>query len=259
MNQPGMKRFDGAVAVVTGGARGQGAAEATGLAAEGALVVIADILDSEGEALAKAIGPAAIYRHLDVTDEQAWMDLIGYCRSEYGRLDVLVNNAGIVIFTPLCETSGADFDKVMRVNLHGCFLGIRYAAPLMAESGGGAIVNTSSIAGIRGNRNSASYSSSKWAVRGLTRSAAVDLASMKIRVNAVLPGVIDTPMVRGPGVSDEELEAEWQPRLLTPHLGTPADVTDAVLFLASEQARFITGTDLVIDGGMTVPIRPVLT
>jgi 3alpha(or 20beta)-hydroxysteroid dehydrogenase len=253
-----MKRFDGAVAIVTGGARGQGAAEASGFAAEGAQVVIADIADAEGETLAEEIGAAARYRHLDVSDEQAWAELIGYCRSAHGRLDVLVNNAGITKFAPLCDTLAEDFDKVVRVNLNGCFLGIKHAAPLMAESGGGAIVNTSSVSGIRGGRESAAYTASKWAVRGLTRSAAADLAAMNIRVNAVLPGVIDTAMVRGPGVSDEELSAVWQPRLLTPRIGTPSDVTQAILFLASDQAGFITGADLVIDGGMTVPLRPVL-
>ena len=254
-----MKRFDGAVAIVTGGARGQGAAEASGFAAEGAQVVIADLLDAEGEALAKEIGAAASYRRLDVSDEEAWAELIGSCRSRHGRLDALVNNAGIAQFAPLCDTSAEDFDKVVRVNLNGCFLGMKHAAPLMAESGGGAIVNTSSVSGIRGGRESAAYTASKWAVRGLTRSAAIDLASMNIRVNAVLPGVIDTTMVRGPGMSDEELAAVWQPRLLTPRIGTPADVAEAVLFLASGQAVFITGADLVIDGGMTVPLRPVLT
>ena len=254
-----MNRFDGTVTIVTGGARGQGAAEARGLVAEGARVLIADILDAEGEALAKEIGAAASYQHMDVGDEQAWADIIADCRSRHGRLDVLVNNAGVTQFAHLCDTSAEDFDKVVRVNLNGCFLGIKHAAPLMAETGGGAIVNTSSVSGIRGGRESAAYTASKWAVRGLTRSAAIDLAPMSIRVNAVLPGVIDTAMVRGPGVSDEELSAVWQPRLLTPRIGTASDVTDAVLFLASSQAGFITGTDLVIDGGMTVPLRPVLT
>ncbi|WP_322753327.1 glucose 1-dehydrogenase [Frankia sp. Cas3] len=251
-----MSEFEGKVAIVTGGARGQGAAEPRAFAAAGAAVIIGDILDAEGQHLAAEIGGQVTYHHLDVTDESAWIGVVAEYERRFGRLDVLVNNAGIVSFNRIADTSLEEFQRVVGTNLTGAFLGIKSACGLMGRSGGGAIVNISSINGIRAGGRTHAYTSSKWALRGLTKAAAVDLADQNIRVNAILPGVIDTAMVHGGDASTSEIEARWLPNLLVKRLGAVEDIAQAVLFLAGDRAGFITGADLVVDGGWTVPVRP---
>jgi 3alpha(or 20beta)-hydroxysteroid dehydrogenase len=240
-------RFDGSVVLISGAARGQGAAEAKAFAAEGATVVLGDVLDDEGRAVAGEIGPSASYVHLDVTSEQSWQQAVG----GLDRLDVLVNNAGVGSFARVDEIELGEFDRVMDINVTGTLLGIKTCAPLLRESGG-SIVNISSISGLKGAAESAAYVTSKWAVRGLTKAAAVDLAPGGVRVNSVHPGVIDTPMVMRAGKTREEVLERHLPKLLFPRLGTPDDVVPVVLFLASRDAGYVTGAEIVVDGGWTV-------
>src|SRR5262249_50875746 len=247
-----MNRFDGKVVVISGAARGQGAAEARAFAAEGATVVLGDVLDEEGEAVAAKLGDAARYRPLDVVDEVSWQSLVNGAECEPGHVDVLVNNAGIVHFAHLTELELDDFRRVLDVNVTGTMLGMKTAAPALKRAGGGAIVNISSISGLKGAAETPAYVASKWAVRGLTKAAAVDLAPDGIRVNSVHPGVIDTPMVRRPGPTPEGILERHLPRLLVPRLGTPDDVVPLVLFLASDEAGYVTGAEFVVDGGWTV-------
>jgi 3alpha(or 20beta)-hydroxysteroid dehydrogenase len=228
-----MGRLDGKVAIITGAARGQGAAEARLFAAEGARVLLADILDADGEAVAAEIGDAAAYTRLDVTDEAQWQAAVALAEQRFGPVTVLVNNAGILHFQVLHETELSDFENVMRVNVQGVFLGMKSVVPSMTRAGGGSIVNISSTAGLVGLPYFGAYVASKWAVRGLTKTAAIDLGHKGIRVNSVHPGGIDTPMVAG-----TTGDAPFYKRL-------------PVLFLASDEASYIAGAELAVDGGAT--------
>jgi 3alpha(or 20beta)-hydroxysteroid dehydrogenase len=243
-------RLAGKVALISGAARGQGAAEARLFAAEGAAVVLGDVLDAEGAAVAAEIGGAAAYVHLDVTREDAWRDAIGRACSRFGRLDVLVNNAGIVRPGPLETLPLEDFEAVVRVNQIGCFLGMKTAIPALRAAGGGSIVNISSIAGLRGRAGVIAYAASKWAIRGMTKSAALELGGFGIRVNSVHPGAIDTPMISGPDF-DPAARAAHVAKLPIARMGEPADVAPLVLFLASDESAYCTGADFVVDGGAT--------
>jgi 3alpha(or 20beta)-hydroxysteroid dehydrogenase len=240
----GAGRFEGKTVLISGAARGQGAEEARRFAAEGARVVLGDVLDEEGEAAAAAIGDAASYVHLDVTDESSWEAAVAACG---GALHVLVNNAGILgTFTPLVKTELADFRKAIDVNLVGTFLGIKHGGAAIGDSGGGAIVNISSISGMWGTPFAGSYVSSKWAIRGLTKTAALELGRKGIRVNSIHPGGVKTPMTAAVG---DDGENDWYARLPISRIGTVDDIAGAVLFLASDDAAYISGTELVIDGG----------
>ena len=242
-------RLAGRVALISGAARGQGAAEARLFAAEGAAVVLGDLLDDEGAAVAAEIGEAAAYLPLDVTREDAWREAVALARSRFGRLDVLVNNAGILRAGPIETLALADFEAVVRVNQVGCFLGMQAAIPAMRAGGGGSIVNISSIAGIRGRAGVVAYAASKWAISGMTKCAAIELGPLGIRVNSVHPGAIDTPMISGPGFAaarERHLAA-----LPLPRIGTPDDVASLVLFLASDESSYCTGAEFVVDGGAT--------
>jgi 3alpha(or 20beta)-hydroxysteroid dehydrogenase len=241
-----MGRLDGKIAIITGAARGQGAAEARLFAAEGARVVLADVLDNEGEAVAAEIGDAAVYTHLDVTDEPQWQAAVALAEDRFGPVTVLVNNAGILFFQPLHKTDLADFDRVMRVNVQGVFLGMKSVTPSMTTAGGGSIVNISSTAGLQGLPHLGAYVASKWAVRGLTKTAAIDLGHKNIRVNSVHPGGIDTPMVAGTSG-----DAPFYKRLPVPRMGSADEAARAVLFLASDEASYIAGAELAVDGGAT--------
>jgi 3alpha(or 20beta)-hydroxysteroid dehydrogenase len=241
-----MGRLDGKVAIVTGAARGQGATEARLFAQEGARVVLADVLDDEGEAVAAEIGDAATYLHLDVTDEAAWAATVARAEERFGPVGVLVNNAGILHFQAVHKIEADDFDRVMRVNVGGVFHGMKAVTPSMTRAGGGAIVNISSTAGLQGQPFLGAYVASKWAVRGLTKSAAIDLGPKGIRVNSVHPGGIDTPMIGG-----LDTEAPFYKRLPIPRIGAPSEAAAAVLFLASDEASYITGAELAVDGGAT--------
>lgn len=243
-----MGDFDGAVVVITGAAQGQGAAEARVFAAGGARVVLLDVRDDAGRALADELtqrGDEAEYRHHDVTDEQAWGELAGHLASHYGRVSVLINNAGIAFRFGLMDTDAADFTRVIDVNLVGPFLGIRALAPLMRDSGGGSIVNIGSAAGMSGHF-SAAYSSSKWGLRGLTKVAAMEFAPWKVRVNAVHPGIVNTALVPGdttfPDAMLEHTPLGW--------VSEPEEVASVVAFLAGPAAGYITGADIPVDGGL---------
>jgi len=239
-----------AVAFVTGGARGQGAAEARAFVRDGARVVIADIRDEEGEALAAELGEAARYVHLDVADEDQWRAAVGAAEAAFGPVTALVNNAGVIRSSPVTEETLDGFRRILDVNLVGAFLGVRAVAPAMTRAGGGSIVNVSSIAGLTAARGTAAYTASKWGLRGLTKTAAIELWGSGIRVNSVHPGVIDTELLTSTGRRREEFLERWQSRLLVPRLGTSEDVAELVVFLCSDEASYLTGSELLIDGGL---------
>jgi 3alpha(or 20beta)-hydroxysteroid dehydrogenase len=243
-----MARLAGKIILISGGARGQGAAEARLFVAEGAKVVIGDVLEAQGERLASELGEAAVFVRQDVTREDDWDKAVN-AAAGLGGLHGLVNNAGIYQPKTLMETDAALFERHMRVNQLGCFLGMKAVVPLMERSGGGSIVNISSVAGLRGSPGAIAYSATKWALRGMTKAAAIDLARRKIRVNSVHPGPIDTEMlnVQTPEQSQRRLEAVPMKRR-----GTAQEVAALVLFLLSEESGYITGAEVAIDGGATL-------
>jgi NAD(P)-dependent dehydrogenase (short-subunit alcohol dehydrogenase family) len=249
-----MARLAGKVALISGGARGQGAAEAKLFVQEGAKVVFGDILDEQGKRVEEEIhaqGGDAIYVHLDVTRAQDWQRAVQTAESQYGRLNILVNNAGIAIRGTIEETSEEDWDRLMAINLKGVFLGTKYAIPAMRRAGGGSIINISSGAGIApAPDTSAAYAATKGGVRLFTKATAVQHAKEHIRCNSVHPGPIDTPMVRGPETDPARLAA-LQERVPMGRLGSAEEVAYGVLYLASDEASFVTGSELVIDGGRT--------
>ncbi len=242
-----MARFDGKVILISGGARGQGAAEARMLVAGGAKVVIGDIRDAEGEALAKELGSAAVFLHHDVTSESDWQRAVAKAES-LGGLHGLVNNAGIYQPKTLIETDADLWDRHIRINQTGCYLGMKAAAPAMTKSGGGSIVNISSGAGLRGSPKAFAYSATKWALRGMTKSASMDLARHKIRVNSVHPGPIETEMI---AIRTPEENAARIKQVPLRRNGTADEVAQLVLFLLSDESAYITGAEVAIDGGIT--------
>jgi len=239
-----MGRLDGKIALITGGARGQGAAEAERFAAEGATVVITDIRVDEGQATAERLGDAITFVEHDVTSEDAWIAVVAGVVEAHGRLDVLVNNAGILHVGRLAETSVAEWNRVIAINQTGVFLGMRECGRVMKEQGSGSIVNISSVAGLAGVGIAQAYSASKWAVRGMTKSAALEFARSGVRVNSVHPGIIDTEMMHESGVSD--------PAAGVPagRAGTADEVANVVLFLASDESSYCNGHEFVVDGAM---------
>jgi NAD(P)-dependent dehydrogenase (short-subunit alcohol dehydrogenase family) len=249
-----MARLAGKVALISGGARGQGAVEAKLFAQEGAKVVFGDILDEQGKQVEEAIraqGGEATYVHLDVTRAQDWQRAVHTAESRYGKLDILVNNAGIALRGTIEETSEEDWDRLMAINLKGVFLGTKYALPAMRRAGGGSIINISSGAGIApAPGTSAAYAASKGGVRLFTKATAVQHAKDNIRCNSVHPGPIDTPMVRGPGTDPARVD-ELVGRVPLGRLGTSEEVAYGVLYLASDESSYVTGSELVIDGGRT--------
>ncbi len=248
-----MDRLKGKVALISGGARGQGAAEARLFVGEGARVVIGDVLDAETAKTADQINSkagtrAAMAVHLDVTRAADWRAAVETCTREFGGLDILVNNAGIANSGGVEDTSEEEWDSVINVNQKGVWLGMKFAVPAMRKRGGGSIVNISSIYGIIGSGGSAAYHASKGAVRLLTKSAAVQYAGDKIRVNSVHPGVILTPMVEM--ASREQLQPVIDMAPMK-RVAQPEEVGWCVVFLASDEASFVTGAELVVDGGYT--------
>jgi len=244
-----MGRLAGKIALITGGARGQGAAHARRLLEEGAKVVISDIRDEEGWALAEALGPAASYLSHDVGSDASWRSVIGAIRDQHGRLDVLVNNAGIAVLAGFDDTDAALFERTVRVNQLGVFLGIKHGAELMKSGGGGSIINISSITAVKSNPQFIAYTATKWAVRGLSRAAAIEFAPAKIRVNTIFPGIIDTKMLTD---SVPTLDVAEFGAVNTPlgRAGQPEEVAATVVFLASDESSFVTGAELAVDGGM---------
>jgi 3alpha(or 20beta)-hydroxysteroid dehydrogenase len=245
-----MASLEGKVALVTGGARGMGAAEVRRLHGAGASVVAADILDDDGKALADSLGERARYVHLDVTSEEAWFAVVAQVERELGHLDVLVNNAGILKFNALADTPLEEFRQVLDVNLIGTFLGMKAAIPAMKRAGGGSIVNISSTEGLAGTVFCGAYTASKFGVRGITKVAAIEYGADKIRVNSVHPGGIDTPMTRA--VMDEEGRKYVGKRVAgLKRMGEADEVAGVVLFLASDDSSYCTGAEFVVDGGVT--------
>jgi len=257
-----MSDLDGRVALVTGAARGIGAATARALATAGARVVISDVAD--GAETASAIGGAYV-KH-DVTSEEQWIAAIAFAKKAFGGLDILVNNAGVFWVKPMAMETLEDFRRMQQINVEGVFLGLKHAIPAIAEradkwDGGGAVVNLSSVAGIVGGPNIIAYNASKGAVRLMTKSAALECAQagLKVRVNSVHPGIIDTPMMaeaaeligKATGQGANSMRASFAERHPMKRMGRDTDVANAVKFLASDAAAFVTGAELVVDGGMT--------
>ncbi len=249
-----MGRLDGKVVLISGGAKGQGATEAQMMAMEGAKVVLGDILDEEGkkiEAQIRELGGDVSYIHLDVTSEADWVAAVALAVSTYGGLNVLVNNAGILIRKNLEETTAEDWDRIMSINAKGVFLGTKAAIPAMRQAGGGSIVNISSTAGLVSSPSgSVSYTATKGAVRLLTKSTAIQYAKEGIRCNSVHPGPIETDMIHA-SLEDPSALAERMERLPMGRIGKPEEVAYGVIYLASDESSFVTGSELVIDGGTT--------
>ena len=243
-----MTRFRDKVVLISGGARGQGAAEARLLVAEGAKVVIGDLREDAGRRLAAELGPAAVFVRHDVTDEAEWRRAVAAAEA-LGGLHGLVNNAGIFIPRTLLETDTALFEQHTRVNQFGCFLGMKAVVGAMERAGGGSIVNISSVAGLRGAPGAFAYSATKWALRGMTKAAAVELAPRRIRVNSVHPGPIDTEMLNVRSVEENERRVRQVPMK---RLGTAEEVARLVLFLLSDDSAYITGAEMAIDGGVSL-------
>ena len=246
-----MGRLDGKVALITGAARGQGEAEARLFVAEGARVVLTDVLDAEGEIVAKDLGDAAAYLHHDVTDELAWQATVDKTIDRFGGIDVLVNNAGIFTVAPTATMALEDYRRVIDVNQVGVFLGMKAVSPHMAARASGSIVNISSIAGLQGSAGTVAYTASKFAVRGMTKVVAKELAPFGVRVNSVHPGIIETPMLTGFSAFGDDVLDRITERIPAGKIATADDVARVVLFLASGDSSYCTGAEFVVDGGMT--------
>jgi 3alpha(or 20beta)-hydroxysteroid dehydrogenase len=251
-----MGRLDGKVALITGGARGMGAAFVRRFAAEGAEIVVADVLDEEGKALADELGERVRFLHHDVTSEESWDEAIRTTTTTFGKLTTLLNNAGILMWNPMHRTTLEDYMKVITVNQVGCFLGMKAAIGPMRSNGGGSIVNTSSTSGLEGMAGVISYAASKFAVRGMTKTAAIELGRFGIRVNAVCPGGINTQMGNPFAQEGEDLEKSYKKNPI-PRIGDPSEVAGMMVFLASDDSSFCTGGDFVVDGGYTIGKNPM--
>lgn len=248
-----MQRLPGKVAIITGGSRGQGEATARLFAEHGATVIIADVLDEAGAALAADIGPAAHFRHLDVSDETSWAELVEWATAQFGKIDILINNAAISLMKRFNRNSKADFERVLSVNLVGPFLGMRAVSPQMVERKAGSIVNISSVNGLRGTWGMAAYDASKWGVRGMSKAAALEFGVHGVRVNSIHPGAIDTPMLNPEGTTDgSKLASSFN--LPMGRVGEPVEVANASLFLASDEASYISGAELAVDGAWTAGV-----
>lgn len=243
-----MDRLKDKIILITGGARGQGAAEARLFVSEGARVVITDVLEDQGRALAAELGQSASFVKHDVTSETDWAAAIAAAQA-LGGLHGMVNNAGIYQPARLMDTDGQLFERHMRVNQLGCFIGMKSVVPLMEKSGGGSIVNISSVAGLRGSPGAIAYSATKWALRGMTKAAAVDLAPKGIRVNSIHPGPIDTEMLNVRTTEERAARLQLVPMK---RMGTVDEIANLVLFLMSNESSYITGAEVAIDGGATL-------
>ena len=243
-----MNRLQDKIAIVTGAARGMGAATAKMFAREGATVIVADVHESEGQTVANDLGSAVSFHRLDVSIESQWQELVATVMARHGRIDALVNNAGIVHFSLIDQLTEPDLDRVLGVNLKGPLFGIKHVGRIMKAARKGAIVNISSVDGTRGANALAAYSASKWAVRGITRTAALEYGPHGVRINSVHPGGIDTAMGNPLQLRGTERNADYR---LVPlqRIGEPEEVAAASLFLCSDEASYISGAELLVDGG----------
>ncbi|WP_439816444.1 SDR family NAD(P)-dependent oxidoreductase [Zavarzinia sp. CC-PAN008] len=244
-----MGQLDGRVAIVTGAARGQGEAEARLFAKAGARVVLTDLEAERGAEVAASIGPNALFVSHDVGWEAGWAHVVERTLDAFGRIDILVNNAGIYRVGRLEDTTVETMEALLRVNQMGVFLGMKAVVPAMKAQGGGAILNIASVAGTQATPMMFGYGATKWAVRGMTLSAAADLARHQIRVNAILPGVIDTKMLEA---NDDRLNAAVLKSTPLRRMGTPEEIAEAALYLCSPAASFVTGAELLVDGGLAL-------
>lgn len=245
-----MSSLEGKVALISGAARGQGAAEARIFAERGAKVMLCDVLDADGERTAADIGDSAAYTHLDVTDEIAWQAAVAATIAKFGKLNVLVNNAGIADMNRLKEMSVEQYMKTIQVNQVGVFLGMKSAAGAMKDAGGGSIINISSVAGMLGAIGGIAYCASKFAVRGMTKVAALELGPDNIRVNSIHPGGIMTSMLTDAGLSSEVAEAMFSSAPVG-RIGQPEEMATLAAYLASDDSSYSTGSEFVADGGLT--------
>ena len=239
-----MARVADKVVLVTGGARGMGAAHAEALVAEGARVVVGDSQDDAGRTVAENLGDAANFVHLDVAEPTLWDQAVAATLERFGRLDALVNNAGIVKVGPLRGSSLSDWQRVLDVNLTGAYLGMRAVVEPMIAAGGGSIVNVSSVEGLDGSANLHSYVAAKFGLRGITKSAAVELARYNIRVNSIHPGLVHTPLSEG-------VTEEFMAPIPMRRGASPAEISTFVLFLVSDESSYATASEFVVDGGLT--------
>ena len=247
-----MGKLDGQVALISGGARGQGEAQARLFAREGAAVAIGDVLEEDGNRVAESIndtGGQATFRKLDVSDQSNWAEMVEHTTEQFGKLSILVNNAGILRGGLIETTTVQEYLETIKINQVGVWLGIRAAIKPMREAGGGCIINTSSTAGLEGYFGAGAYVASKFAVRGLTKVAALELGQYNIRVNSVHPGPIDTPMIVNPD-TPRRSDGEIGTNTAIPRLGRSDEVAKMMLFIAAD-ATYSTGSEFVIDGGLT--------
>jgi 3alpha(or 20beta)-hydroxysteroid dehydrogenase len=244
-----MPALEGKVAIVTGGARGQGEAEARLFAAEGAKVVVTDVIEDRGAAVAAGIGPSARFLRHDVSSETDWNHVIADTIAAFGHIDILINNAAVYGNTKLEATQPDDYERIYRVNQFGVYLGMRAVLEPMKAAGGGCIINIASVAGTKGTSSLFPYAATKWAVRGMTKAAALELARYRIRVNAIVPGIIETEMLRSTPQRMADVLLQSTPLRRS---GTVEEIAGAALYLASPAAAFVTGIDLTVDGGMSL-------
>jgi 3alpha(or 20beta)-hydroxysteroid dehydrogenase len=244
-----MARLKEKTALITGAARGMGAATARLFAQEGARVIVADVLDGEGKALAQELGAAALFVHLDVSSEDSWAAAITAGIQRFGGIDVLVNNAGVLLFKTLADTGKAEFDRVLGINLGGTFLGVKLVGAHMVERRRGSIINISSADGMKGANGLGAYCSSKWAIRGLTRVAAMEFGHQGVRVNSVHPGGIDTAMGNPYAEPKEQVNRRYT-MVPMQRVGDPIEVARTSLFLASDESSYLCGAEIAVDGGM---------
>jgi 3alpha(or 20beta)-hydroxysteroid dehydrogenase len=244
-----VSRLAGKIAIVTGGAQGQGAEIARQFVAQGAKVAIADVADDLGQPLADELGDSAFFRHHDVSDEDSWTALVAEVEERYGPVNVLANNAGILRFGEIEKMTKDEYLALVHVNQLGTFLGMRAVARTMRKNGGGSIINSSSVEGLAGMASLTGYVATKWAIRGMTKAAAMELGPKQIRVNSIHPGMIDTPMTRPHG-GDAAMEFGAS-RVPLRRVGYPTDIAPLYVFLASDESSYINGAEIAIDGGVT--------
>ncbi len=244
-----MGRLDGKVAIVTGGAQGQGAAIVRAYVAEGARTVIADIAKDEGQALADELGPGAHFLHHDVSDAASWTAVVEETGTRFGPVSILANNAGILRFGDIERQGPDEVELLWRINQLGCFLGMQAVTRTMRKNGGGSIINASSVEGLAGMAGCTAYAATKWAIRGMTKCAAMELGPKGIRVNSVHPGMIDTPMTRVHG-GDAAMEFGAS-KVPLRRVGQPEDIAPVYVFLGSEESAYINGAEIAVDGGVT--------